>query len=50
VAAGVGTVAAAASCAKATDLQPKTFVFDFEFRQLVLAHEIQKLFQLVQIH
>jgi hypothetical protein len=30
-----------------SDLQPKPVVLDFEFRQLVLAHEVEDLFDLV---
>ena len=29
------------------DLEPEPVVFDFEFRQLVLAHEVEDLFDLV---
>jgi hypothetical protein len=29
------------------DLQPQPVVLDFEFRQLVLAHEVEDLFDLV---
>ena len=32
------------------DLQPQALVFDFEFGELVLAHEIENLFELVEVH
>ena len=32
------------------DLQPQPVFFDFEFRQLVLAHEVENLLQFVEVH
>ena len=32
------------------NLQPEPFVFDFEFRKFVLAHERKNLFDVVDIH
>ncbi len=32
------------------DLQPQPVVLDFEFRELVLAHEVEDLLQLVEVH
>ena len=32
------------------DFQPEAALFDFELCQVVLAHEIENLFELVEIH
>jgi hypothetical protein len=32
------------------DFQPEAFVFDFEFREVVLSHEVEQFFDVVEVH